>query len=104
MKITDTPPPALTPVFQTIARMQRIAKRGMDTLEETTKATFDLTWNNPDATPKQMLAGMGSKAVENFMVHHANVLALRAGGRDTSAYDTPLLPYTAHQDGTITLN
>lgn len=108
MQLTDTLPPALTPVFQTIARMQRLAKRGMDTLEETTKATFDLTWNNPDATAAQMLAGMGSKAVENFTVHHANVLALRAGGRDTSTYDTPPLAYTAHTTGElaghITLN
>jgi hypothetical protein len=104
MQLTNTPPQALTPVFQTIARMQRLAKRGVDTLEETTKATFDCIWHNPDATPAEMLAGMGTKAVENFTRHHAAVLALRAAGKDTSAYDTPPLAYTAHDDGTITLH
>lgn len=103
MELTSTPPPALTPVFQTIARMQRLAKRGTDAFEETTKATFDCIWNNAAATPAEMLAGMGTKAVENFTKHHAAVLALRAAGKDTSSYDTPPLAYTDHEDGTITL-
>jgi hypothetical protein len=84
--------------------MERLAKRGIETLEETTKATFDCIWNNPTATPAEMLAGMGTKTVENFTRHHAAVLALRAAGKDTSAYDTPPLDYTPHGDGTITLN
>jgi len=104
MQLTSTPPAALTPVFQTIARMERLAKRGMDTLEETTKKTFDLIWHNSEATPAEMLAGMGTKAVENFTKHHAAVLAIRAAGKDTSAYDTPPLAYTAHEDGKITLD
>ena len=76
----------------------------MDTLEETTKKTFDLIWQNPEATPAAMLAGMGTKAVENFTKHHTAVVALRAAGKDTSVYDTPPLAYAPHQDGTITLD
>jgi hypothetical protein len=84
--------------------MEAHSKRATDTLEVSAKITFEGIWNNPDATPAEMLAGMGTRAVGGFTAHYYTVLALRAAGKDTSAYDTPPLPYTAHEDGTITLD
>jgi hypothetical protein len=104
MKLIQTRPPALQPAFRMLARMEATSTRATDILEQSAKITFDGIWNNPDATPAVMLAAMGTEAVGGFAAHYHTVLALRAAGKDTSAYDTPPLSYTAHADGTITLD
>lgn len=104
MQLIQNPPPAPSIEQLALMRMQSLANRAMDTLEQSTRATFDGAWKNTKSTPEKMLAEMGTKAKAAFVAHYYAVQALKAYGRDTSAYDTPPLPYTTHQDGTITLD
>jgi len=104
MQLIQNPPPA--PPIEQIAliRMQSLTNRAMDALEQSTRATFEGTWKNTKSTPGKMLAEMGTKAKSAFIAHYYAVQTLKACGRDTSAYDTPTLPYTTHEDGTITID
>lgn len=101
MNLIQNRPTQLSPVFRSLAKMEALSKRSIDTLEASTKATFNIIWNNPEATPAEMLAGMGNTAIAGFTAHHAAVMALRAAGKDTSAYDTPPLAYTPHTSGEL---
>lgn len=104
MKLIQKRPLALQPSYRTLSQMEAMSTKATNLLEQSAEATFNGIWNNPDVTPAEMLAVMGNRAKEGFTAHYYAVLALRAVGKDTSAYDTPPLAYTVHDDGTITLN
>jgi hypothetical protein len=104
MNLIENRPDRLLPEYETLARMERASARAIEGLKASTKGTFDGIWNNPQTTPARMLEIMGNRAKAGFTAHAAAVLALRAAGVDTSEFDTPPLAYTAHENGTVTLD
>lgn len=79
--------------------------RALDSLLEATKKSFDAVWENTARTPAQMIAAQGTAAVANFQDHARTVAYLMQSGVTVPAkYQSAPLPYTAHADGTITLD
>ena len=66
---------------------------------------FKAFWSQPRADIEAQLAIRGNKAVAAFSLHAAAVMHVLNAGIDYPSADyTPPLPYTAHEDGTITLD
>jgi hypothetical protein len=79
--------------------------RALEMLSQAMQSSFDAVWNNPRQTPAQMIAAQGTAAVANFQDHARAVAYLMQSGIDVPAkYQAAPLPYTAHADGTITLD
>lgn len=89
--------------------LQRMTQAGVDFVNAQ-QWCFDRLWKSPDATPQQILAKIGPRALEVFQrggdaitfilgVHSGRPIA-----RMTPDEYTPPLPYTVHQNGTITLS
>jgi hypothetical protein len=84
--------------------MSTKAKAGLDYLRASTKANFDGVWRNPDFTPAQMIAAMGTNARQNFERHAATIQYLLYMGLSIPSSEyTPLQAYTVQADGTIVL-
>lgn len=60
-------------------------------------------WNNPDATPQEILAELGPKAAEVFQLSAALVQFLMTID-PTFVPQVPPLPFTIHEDGTVTID
>jgi hypothetical protein len=95
--------------FTTAERILKVQEtlinRALGALSQAMQSSFDAVWNNPHQTPAQMLAAQGNKAVSNFEDHARTVVYLLQSGEEVPAkYQAAPLPYTAHQDGTITLD
>ena len=89
--------------------LQRMTQAGVDFVNAQ-QWCFDRLWKSPDATPQQILAKLGPRAVEVFQrggdaitfilgVHNGRPIATM-----TPDEYTPPLAYTVHQNGTITIN
>lgn len=62
-------------------------------------------WNQPRQDIIDQLAIRGNKAIDAFTMHAQSVAFVIAQGIDYPSADyTPPFAYTAHQDGTITLD
>jgi hypothetical protein len=84
---------------------ERKKTKSLDALLASCTSTFDSVWNNPHRTPAQMIAAQGTKAKANFEDHARTVIYLLGMGVAVPAkYQAAPLPYTAHDDGTITLD
>ncbi len=80
-------------------------QRQLLSLLQSTQREFDSLWHNPKATPAEQLAVRGNRAVAGFQLHAAAVaLCQQAGIQYDYTKLVPPLEYTAHQDGTITLD
>jgi phosphoglycolate phosphatase-like HAD superfamily hydrolase len=91
-------------------------KRGVAQLAEhliiSWNQSFDKLWNNPRATPAELLEELGTDAAEVFQLSAATVqfLATILTGRRQAELDLILAkvqsipPFTVHQDGSITLD
>jgi len=69
------------------------------------RACFGLLWHNPNATPAEILAELGTDAAAVFQRGADLVEFLLTKGiasMDPAEY-TPPQAYTAHQDGTVTI-
>jgi len=99
-------PRKVDPVVEQLLSVERLSNATLNLAAKNTKAVFDAIWNNPDpeCTPARMFEEMGTHAVANLTSHYHMCQALAAAGYDVSAYSTPPVKYTAHQDGTITLD
>jgi hypothetical protein len=89
--------------------LQRMTQAGVDFVSSQ-QWCFDRLWKSPDATPQEILAKIGPRAIELFQRGGdavAFVLGVHTGrpiaSMEPSEY-TPPVPYTVHPDGTITLN
>ena len=89
--------------------LQRMTQAGVDFVNSQ-QWCFDRLWKSPDATPQEILAKIGPRAIELFLrgrdavdfitgVHSERPIA----SMNPEEY-TPRLPYTPHPDGTITIN
>lgn len=79
--------------------------RSLDALLASCMSTFDAVWSNQKRTPAQMIAAQGTRAKANFEDHARTVVYLLSMGVDVpEKYQAAPSPYTAHEDGTITLN
>jgi len=81
--------------------MTDIRNAALENLKITAITAFHLLWDNPAET----LAVMGTNAVAAFEQHARTVQYLLASGVEMKPSDyTPPVAYTAHEDGTITLD
>lgn len=89
--------------------LQRMTQAGIDFVESH-QWCFQRLWNSPEVSPEEILAKIGSRALELFQrggdgvafvlgVHNGRPIATMA----PEEY-TPPRPYTVHQDGSITLD
>ena len=83
----------------------RVGKQLLYSTINSIKGQWDSVWANPLYTPAEKLAAMGTDAVAIFQTSALFTAAIYA--IDSSLIDTKYLsaglPYTAHEDGTITL-
>lgn len=102
----------MTPIFtpqsdaaaDVASTLDRLRSSGLQSLKESTVASFRAFWFNPDVTPAQILEKLGTIAARAFEDHAATVAFLLGRGveMDPSEY-TPPVQYTTHEDGTITI-
>ena len=89
--------------------LQRMTQAGVDFVNSH-QWCFHRLWHSTDATPEQILAKIGTRALELFQrggdgvafalgVHNGRPIATM-----TPDEYTPPLAYTVHQNGTITIN
>lgn len=89
--------------------LQRMTQAGVDFVNSH-QWCFQRLWYSPDATPEHILDKIGTRALELFQrggdgvefvlgVHNGRPIASM-----TPEEYTPPRPYTAHGDGTITIN
>jgi hypothetical protein len=89
--------------------LQRMTQAGVDFVNSQ-QWCFDRLWKSTDATPEQILAKIGPRALELFQ-RGGDAVAFVLGahnGRPIASMSpeeyTPPVPYTVHGDGTITIN
>jgi hypothetical protein len=89
--------------------LQRMTQAGVDFVNSQ-QWCFDRLWKSPDASAAQILAKIGPRAVELFLRGRDAVDFITGAhsGRPIASMEpseyTPPVPYTAHPDGTITIN
>lgn len=97
-------PPTPDAALDVALRLDRLRTDGLRQLKENTVVSFNAFWFNPDVTPAQILAKLGTNAVRAFEDHAATVAFLLARGVEMQPSEyTPPVAYTAHEDGTITM-
>lgn len=83
---------------------EQLSGNALESLRQATLQTFAQFWRGP-VPPADLLAAMGTNAVAAFEQHARAVGFLLASGVVLAPEDyTSPLAYTAHQDGTITLD
>lgn len=89
---------------QVLIQSEDEATRALETLRLATINAFQRFWNGPVPTA-DLLAKLGTRAAASFQAHAAAVQFLLSQGVELAPPDyTPPVAYTAHQDGTITLD
>lgn len=97
-------PVTIPPAQSALAVAEQASKHALETLRAVCVQTFCSVWHNPNVTPAEMLAAMGTNAAAAFDQHARTVQYLLASGVTLDAADcTPPLAYTIHEDGSITL-
>lgn len=94
-------PPAKAAALEILATIPRTGAAML----EGHRSCFGLLWSNPNATPAEILAELGTDAAAVFQRGADLVEFLITKGiasMDPAEY-TPPQAYTAHQDGTVTL-
>jgi hypothetical protein len=105
---SDPVSPALRATTQIKNRTARLA----ETIIREWEHAFDALWNNPAATPEQVLAELGTDAAEAFELSGATVqfmAAILPGRLDDEwarlqAKIATKPATTAHEDGTVTID
>jgi hypothetical protein len=89
--------------------LQRMTQAGVDFVNSQ-QWCFDRLWRSPDATPQEILAKIGPRALELFQ-RGGDAVAFILGattGRPIASMEPseyiPPVAYTANPDGTINLN
>lgn len=102
---TIIPGARLTIEERLLKNQESLINRALNLLLEATTKSFDAVWENSERTPAQMIAAQGTAAVANFQDHARAVAYLMQSGIDVPAkYQAAPQPYTAHENGTITLD
>lgn len=97
-------PTIISPAESAVIRIGERAAEALTVLKSATVEAFHALWDDHE-TVADKLAVMGVNAVASFDQHARTVAFLLASGVEMNPADyTPPLPYTAHKDGTITLN
>lgn len=104
--------PAVIRIRNEAAQIKAAPRRLVDTLMQSWERPFDLLWANPNSTPAELLAEIGTDAAELFAENAALVqfLVSRLAGKDDAlvakimAKVATIPSYTANQDGTVTLD
>lgn len=109
---TEVPPPP-TPAQEVAKALQEGVNAGLADRVSRMKNLWETLWENPRATPAEILAELGPKARTLFLAaakarEDLEDLATLAGTTATallgdSKYLTPKYPVTFHQNGTVTL-
>ena len=87
-----------------VQRMTDISNASLEDHKLTAITAFHLLWDDADKRSAK-LAVMGTNAVAAFEQHARTVQYLLASGVEMDPADyTPPAAYTAHEDGTITLD
>jgi len=105
-----TPP---TPAQEVVKALQEGVNAGLADRVSRMKNLWETLWENPRATPTEILAELGPKATTLFQVAgkaraDLEEMAKLAGTTaevllGDAKYLTPAAPVTFHQDGTVTL-
>lgn len=111
--IPTTPPPEKTAAEKIADSLIETMNAEVKHRVEIHKQIFDVVWHDERATPQQILAALGTKAKLLFQVSAANkahlqTLATTVGKTLNdflpAEYQTPPLPFTIHNDGTVTID
>lgn len=112
---TENPTPEQIKAAQLQAIVIRINAGGAQLLRQVIQfitANWDHVWQNPSHTPAEIIAAMGPNAVEIFRTSAILTAAVYEIGASAPTptvlldpkYLSAKLPWTGHEDGTITLN
>lgn len=95
-----TPTPVQSLLLEHSARLDNV----LNMVHVHTVQSFREFWHG-SVPPDALLAELGTNAVRAFQAHASAVTFLAANGVVLAPEDcVPPMPYTAHEDGTITLN
>ena len=97
-------PITIPPAHLALKQAESQAAHALNLLTIACVESFRRLWHNPNVTPAEMLAAMGTNAAAAFEQHARTVQYLLASGVTLDAADyTPPLAYTINDDGSITL-
>ena len=87
-----------------VLAMRQESIAALEGLKSAAISVFKRLWDEPPSRAGK-LAVMGTKAVAKFQQHARTIQYLLESGVEMDPEDyTPPVPYTAHEDGTITLD
>ena len=102
---------ALPPADRSIQRFNTARPSLLRSSIHTIQENWSNIWENPDATPAEMLLAMGTNATQIFQTSADYTLVIYNIGQSMTPvvnldpkYLSAKYPYTAHEDGSITLN
>ena len=104
MVLPFTPPAQTTPDVMAANQVKQMGNRLYNTMVQSYTQAYRLVWNNPNATPVQVVTAMGTEAQKIFTLSGA----LGAYLHNAGATDIPLkMPegfnYVENPDGSVTL-
>ena len=84
------------------AEIAGLNTKGLDALKSISLSSFNLVWNNPNATPQQIFDGFGTNAYKLFDIA-GKTFSFIASIDSTFLPPTPPKAFTINQDGTVTV-
>lgn len=106
MPTPNTPPDRPTGIARGIERLHMERAQRLKDLAGFVQRGWDLIWENPHYTDVEVLAALGTEAAEVFRL--AAMFTADIYAADPTLLDVKYLsakkPYTAHDDGTVTIN
>jgi len=112
MSILNQTTPQVNRSEQAVKQIKMGAARGTNQLIRNWETSWDLIWNNPHATPEEVLAELGTDAAEAFEISTA-LIGLMSALLPTKLPDewariqakvAAKPATTTHDDGTITID
>ena len=98
--------PELSPAQHALVRMQNLHRDSLLQLANACRTAFNELWRNPQATPAEMAAALGTNAGACFEAHAATVQFILSRDASLLAPEdyTPPVPYTLHNNGSLTID
>lgn len=96
----------IPPVQHELAKLDAINRGSLESFANAARVAFRTFWHNPNATPQEMAAGLGTNAAAAFQMHAETVAFILQRNPALLAPEdyTPPLPYTLLADGSLQIS
>ena len=110
--LTQTNGDPIAPATRAATKVKRSTAQLAQTIIQSWERGFDAIWNNPRATPAEVLAELGTDAVESFELSNATISMMAAvlptrlddDWARIQAKIAAMPVATPHEDGTVTFD